>query len=45
MSEKTVYIWNCPEHGEFELTQEQEKAYCPRCGKEMERKGSYVERT
>jgi len=38
-----VVVWNCPEHGEFEVLEELEVAYCPRCGKAMEKIGEYEE--
>lgn len=40
---KKIYIWECPVHGEMELTEESEEAYCPKCGAKMSRKGEYIE--
>lgn len=40
---KTIYVWECEDHGEFELMEKQEKAFCPRCGKEMKKVDEYTE--
>jgi tRNA(Ile2) C34 agmatinyltransferase TiaS len=43
---KTVEVWNCEDHGEIELVDrpaDQQKAWCPNCGKEMKKTGSYDE--
>lgn len=39
----TVYIWICPTHGEVEVLEDLKKAYCPKCGVEMTKKGEYIE--
>jgi len=38
-----VYVWKCPEHGEVELLEDLEVAYCPKCGAKMEKVGEYEE--
>jgi len=38
-----ITVWNCPEHGEFEVVGDVNIAYCPRCGKSMTRIGEYEE--
>lgn len=38
-----VYVWKCLVHGETELFEDLTEAYCTKCGKAMERTGSYDE--
>ena len=38
-----VTVWTCPEHGEMEILEVLEKAFCPKCGKEMKKVGQYEE--
>lgn len=43
MMPKKITIWECPIHGETEVMEELEEAYCPKCGKKMSRKNGYTE--
>jgi len=43
MSVTKVTVWICSEHGEMEILEALEKAFCPKCGKEMKRVGEYEE--
>lgn len=39
-----ISVWKCSEHGEFELIDWKEPlAHCPKCGRAMEKVGSYNE--
>jgi hypothetical protein len=41
-----VSVWKCPEHGEIEFLDYTEPvAYCPKCGKSMEKVGEYDEKS
>ena len=41
-----VSVWKCETHGEFELIDYAEPiAYCPKCGKSMEKVGEYDEKS
>jgi len=39
-----ITVWRCSEHGETELIDFKEPlAYCPNCGRQMEKVGEYEE--
>ena len=38
-----VYVWRCSEHGEMELMEDLIEAFCPKCGRRMEKVGEYEE--
>ncbi len=39
-----VKVFVCPDHEEMELTDfQQDRAFCPYCGKEMKKAGEYIE--
>lgn len=41
---KKISVWKCPVHGEVELIDWTEPlAYCPHCGRSMQRMGGYDE--